>query len=318
MVPKPTARTKYCVEVKGGYTAASFGNYRLPTSIVTAIVDAANLSLAKTTWSSYRTAEAHLVRCEAETKVKMRFPMDDRMILTYVGWLISSRGVSSTSISQYLSGLRVVHLKRGVFPSNLRPDIVNAVMKGRANDDNVKKAKVPRMAMTITVMRLLKLLLTGSRMSHEKKRLIWAVSCMAFHGSFRIHELLSRHGKEYDPTNTLLGCDINLMNVDIDGTSEEVMMVRLKSPKEDKLCQGVTVELFSTKTFSCPISAFKKWKKVSKVAIVKTAPVFRLPCGSCLTGDGFNKEVKAVLGKYVNYDEKRYLSHSFRYYWLAK
>ena len=163
MSPKATNRTKYCTGVKGGYTAATFRDYRLPTSIVNAIVDAATLSLAKTTWSSYRTAEKHLVRFEMETKVKMRFPMDERMILTYVGWLISSRGVSSTSISQYLSGLRVAHLKRGVFPSNLRPDIVNAVIKGRVNEDNLKRSKVPRMAMTITVMRMLKLLLTTDR-----------------------------------------------------------------------------------------------------------------------------------------------------------
>ena len=136
---------------------------------------------------------------------------------------------------------------------------------------------------------------------------------MAFHGSFRIHELLSRHSKKYDPTNTLLGCDINLRVIGIDGVQEEVMMVRLKSPKEDKLLQGVIVELFSTGTFSCPISAYKKWRAVSKMAASKSGPVFRLPGGSCLTGDQFNKEIKAMLGKHINYDEKRYLSHSSRY-----
>ena len=119
--------------MKGGYTSDTFTNQRLPISIVQAIVDAANLSLSKTTWSSYNTAEAHIKKCQEETGIAITFPMDDRMILLYVGWLITSRGVKVTSISQYLSGLRVVHLKHGVFPPNLRPEIVKAIIKGKPN-----------------------------------------------------------------------------------------------------------------------------------------------------------------------------------------
>ena len=130
-IPVKCTTSKYSVNVKGGYTAASFSNYRLPVSVIQAIVGASNQSLAKTTWDSYRTAEAHIKRCEEETGVRIRFPMDNRMTLTYVGWLISRRKVSSTTISQYLSALRVVHLKHGVLPSNLRPDIVQAIIEGK-------------------------------------------------------------------------------------------------------------------------------------------------------------------------------------------
>ena len=49
---------------------------------------------------------------------------DLRMIIAFVGWLMTVRRINSNSITQYLSGLRVVHLKNGVFPVNLRPDIV--------------------------------------------------------------------------------------------------------------------------------------------------------------------------------------------------
>ena len=31
-----------------------------------------------------------------------------------------------------------------------------------------------------------------------------------------------------------------------------------------------------------------------------------------MTGKQFNKDIKSVLGKVINYDENRYLSHSFR------
>jgi hypothetical protein len=63
-------------------------------------------------------------------------------------------------------------LKRGAFPANLRPDIVKAILKGRANEEAKKGMKKPRMAITIPVMKLLKLLLTRGRMSHERRRLL--------------------------------------------------------------------------------------------------------------------------------------------------
>ena len=128
------------------------------------------------------------------------------MIIAFVGWLMTVRKISSKSISQYLSGLRIVHLKNGVLPGNLRPDIVQAILKGHSNNDFTQKP--PRLAMTIPVMKLLKKLLTVSDMSLERKRLLWAISCIAFHGSFRIHELLSKEEKSFDQTTTLLGSDV--------------------------------------------------------------------------------------------------------------
>ena len=79
--------------------------------------------------------------------------MDPRMIIASVGWLMTVRRISSTSISQYLSGLRIVHLKKGVLPVNLRPDIVQAILKGHSH--NPINPKAPRLAMTIPVMKLL-------------------------------------------------------------------------------------------------------------------------------------------------------------------
>ena len=78
--PQKASRTKYGTNVRGGFTAASFRNYRLPGSIVMALIDASNQSLALSTWSNYKTAENHLIRCEVDTGVRMRFPMNDRQV----------------------------------------------------------------------------------------------------------------------------------------------------------------------------------------------------------------------------------------------
>ena len=82
---------------------------------MSALVSASNHSLALNTWSTYKTAENHLRRCEVDTGIPMRFPMNDEMILAFVGWLITVRKVGASTIKQYLSGLRTVHLKRVFF-----------------------------------------------------------------------------------------------------------------------------------------------------------------------------------------------------------
>ena len=232
------------------------------------------------------------------------------MILAFIGWLMTVRKVGASTIEKYLSGLRVVHLKNGVMPGNLRPDLIKAIVRGHAQTQS--KTKVPRLPMTIPVMKLLKKLLTNSKMNMGKKRLLWAISCLAFHGSFRIHELLSRSETSFDFSTTLLGADVRVVNTRVLGVMEKILVIHLKSPKEDKLRQGVNIELFSTNTFSCPVTAWEKWQQWTSLRMLPTKPVFRQENGKCMTGNLFNKELKALLGKYVNYDEKKYLSHSFR------
>ena len=140
----------------------------------------------------------------------------------------------------------------------------------------------------------------------------WTVCCLAFHGSFRIHELLSKANMSFDATTTLLGRDVRLVNTSIEGQKEEVLVIHLKSPKEEHLNGGINVELFATGGFSCPITTWKNWRGLTKTSLPPTKPVFRLPNGKGLTGAYFNQTLKTLLGLYVNYDKKCFLSHSFR------
>ena len=74
------------------------------------------------------------------------------MILAFVGWLITVRKVSASTISQYLSGLRITHLKNGVLPPCLRPDVVQSILKGLEHE--ATKNSIPRLPVTIPIMRL--------------------------------------------------------------------------------------------------------------------------------------------------------------------
>ena len=82
--PKKSSKVKYCSNVKGGFSEATFKNYKLPTSIVNAVVGASNKSLALNTWTNYKTAENQLLRCETDTGIKMRFPMTERKLCIFL------------------------------------------------------------------------------------------------------------------------------------------------------------------------------------------------------------------------------------------
>ena len=116
----------------------------------------------------------------------------------------------------------------------------------------------------------------------------------------------------FDPTVCLLGADIKVDMMTDQGKNVKLLRVHLKNPKEQKLAKGVSIELFETGNFLCPVAAFLKWRKVSKLPIGKARPAIRLESGHAYTGKEFNKDLKLMLSDYVNYEKGTISSHSFR------
>ena len=242
-------------------------------------------------------------------------PFGVKETLTYVGWLLDSRRVQAASIENYLAGIRVAHMKAGHSVPVLRPDIVQTILRGAAHKDELTKkllGKPPRLCMTITKMELLKCQITMSNMTLSKKRLMWLVSTLCFNGSFRIHEICSREKNTFDPTACLLMSDIKLEKMKESDSTLRVLKVHLRNPKEQKLVQGVTVELFETGNFLCPVNAFLKWKACTRAKLSKGKPAIRLDSGQNYTGREFNRDIKQLLSPYVNYQKGTISSHSFR------
>ena len=274
---------------------------------------AANFSLAEGTFKSYGTAERHIIRCENDTNVKLRFPFGEREILTYIGWLINTRKVSARSVEKYLSGIRFAHLKEGYNVPAMRPEIVKAVLTGLSQKEKIKwrlGKKAERLPVTISVLDLIRHELIKAPWTLARKRMILTVCYLAFFGSFRIHEILSRDRMVYDVQTTLLG---NNLKVEYWPEKDmKVLKVWLKSPKELKNGTGVMVEIFPTGNYLCPIRALEKWRKVSKLPKSELKPVFRQEDGSNYTGKDFNADLKNLLGKHMDYKRGKILSHSFR------
>ena len=154
------------------------------------------------------------MRVEKDTGIKLRLPFGTTETLLYIGWLKDVRKVSVGTIEKYLSGIRLMHLKEGHNVPALRPDIVRSVLVGMEQQENVEKrlkGKAERLAVTISVLKLLKHELAKKKWNIEKKRLIWTTCLIAFHGSFRIHELLAKEGLMFDPSSTLLFFNLPLI-----------------------------------------------------------------------------------------------------------
>ena len=295
MVPQPTTKQKYCnlgmvhedmlvrkgVEPTAAKTLATFANF----------------GISQSTWSSYRTVENHLERCKADTGKDLCLPFNLEKTLTFVAWLLDVRKVKAITIEKYLSGLRMVHMAQGSDLPCLREPIVKLILTGRKNWDNIKEkleGKKKRDPVTVDMMKFLKKKLVTIDWPPQKKILFHAVTTLAWHGSFCIHELLSRESKHFDPTVTLLWGDIQLDTIAPGGKNTGVMNIFLKSPKSDRIGAGQRVDVFESGNFMCPFKAFNKYKATIGTHVSDDEPVFRERNGECLTGKKLNSYLDEI------------------------
>ena len=123
----------YKTQPKDGYTTKSFPHLEgLPRSLLAAAVKASNNSLSNKTWENYEVVKSHLKRCQQTTGERLNFPMGNREVVIFVAYLLSRNNLKAVTIENYLSALRNFHLTEGHFVTNLRPDIIKTMLKGKA------------------------------------------------------------------------------------------------------------------------------------------------------------------------------------------
>ena len=265
--------------------------------------------LAKGTWSSYKTAERLLIQCCEEKDIEKKLPLEENTVLAFVHWLAFRRGSKASTIDTYLSGIRQLHVERGLPTDNIRTDRVKTILKGLKNKnlaEDRKEGVEKRKPITTDILLVLKGKLAEADMNGRDQRLVWTVSSILFHGAFRVHELLCKKQSSFDPDFTLLGRDVKLVTQG----GREVLQLRIKAPKEQKVGKDVIVDVYSTDSELCPVRAFKKWIKVK--GMEDELPLFRFSSGIPLTGKKFNEVVRDRLKGEVENIEKLFSSHSFR------
>jgi len=279
-----------------------------------ALVNSANNNLANQSWSNYKTVSNHIRNAQKYTGIQIKFPMKPPMILAFIGYLMEHRGIKAKSINQYLSGLRTLHLVRGLECPLLRPAIVQAVLKGRGHfDEEVSRHdfSTKRLPVTLEVMKMINILARKQEWSTMKVRLVLAVSKVLFCGGLRAGELLCTDQYSFDPNNTLLRRDVWITKKQVGGRWREILCIKLKSTKESRsYCRGQIIEVFDLKGNKfCPVKAIKEYWEMCMGADRK-APAFRLDSGMCYRKAQFNEDLKTMLNPWIKYG--KISSHSFR------
>jgi hypothetical protein len=273
------------------------------------LAEAGEHGLASSTWSSYKTAERLLAMCQKDRNKSMCLPLGQESLLEFIGWLIEVRKLKTGSINSYLSGIRHLHILKGMDPPQLRSSMVKFLLKGKKNQDSIKSRESDegkRLPMTMDMMRILKVKIRSWEVTIMQKLLMWAIATLAFHGAFRIHEILCKTETEFDPDFSLLTEDVKIVQSELG----DVMVVTLKCPKESKAGKAVVIEVYETHGTLCPVKAFQRWK--ARTTTEGKLPLFRMEDGTPVTGGKMNKWLHDRLDGVVDYAKGKYTTHSFR------
>jgi len=236
--------------------------------------------------------------------------LDQKKTLIFIDWLAKTRQVRSATISAYLAGVRQLHIIQGLDPPELKTGLVKLVLRGMSNKDGIQKRssrRTGRMPMTPSLMLVLKSLLVTSGHNQHDKRLLWAVSTMAFAGAFRIGELLTQLESTFDPEFTLLTKDVTWST---NQEGQTTLHVCLKCPKETKTAAPTIVDIYQNDGPLCPIKAFMTWRKLKNREA--NLPLFRDQTGTPLTGVRINRILKKLFHPYIDNRLGSISAHSFR------
>ena len=131
----------------------------LPESVSKDLEMVGNHGIAKGTWSTYTTALKMLEKCCEQTGMELVWPVTEKIVLTFVHWLLKVRKVGGSTIEAYLAGIRNAHIVRGWPAPPVRTDLINLIIRGKKNIQAAEKRVVPtpdRQPITPDILALLK------------------------------------------------------------------------------------------------------------------------------------------------------------------
>jgi hypothetical protein len=184
--------------------------------------------------------------------------------------------------------------------------LVKRVVQGAQNIQFYSvKIDESRKVMTLQLLRLIGHEIAKSDWSVNSKQVIFTAAVVAFFGSFRLGEILSKKEWVYNEHETLTWSDV--ITTGIDSILIHLKMDKSRNPK------GAYVDLFSFSGKNCcPIQCIMRLKEQSIRAVETNKPVFSFLSGKLLTVESFIKCIQNLLRPHIGNNANHILGHSFR------
>jgi hypothetical protein len=241
-------------------------------------------SLTRNTWRKYESAWNLFDTFLIDRKLPFTCPIPISQLRQFAVWADYRKHLAPSTIKSYISALSKLQLLLGFDQVPFNSDAwLKAFLQGSENAKIYEPQKTStRRAVTFEILTLIGHQLTHSGWSEFTRSLFWAVSLIAFWGSFRLGELLSVDNSAFDPFSALLWDDITFRD---DGS----LLIHLKSTKTSKF-PGDYIDLypFFDKTF-CPIHALRHYREQSVQTGIfsRFGSVFMLSANTRLTVSEF-------------------------------
>jgi hypothetical protein len=206
----------------------------------------------------------------------------------------------------YLSDLKNIHKQKNLCTTNFSDFFCMSMLQGAQNlslyNGIVNRS---RLAMTFPLLKILGHEIAISDWTPNSKRVVWAASCVAFFGSFRMGELLASKENCIDSETLTWDC--------VNFTSESTAVIQVRFPKNSKNGSCQFVDIFKVdKPAVCPYECLKNLKTFSSWSSKKDSPVFRFETGKLLTTGHFTKIIRNLLRPHLGNLVQQLSGHSFR------
>ena len=188
----------------------------------------------------------------------------------------------------YLAAIRLHHIEN-TMPDPTADNLLHLVCRGiRRLQGDSQRTRLP---ITINLMRTIKEQLRQSTYTLQEQRMLWAAFTMAFYGFLRVSELINLHWSD--------------VSFSVDHIS-----ITLHQSKTDPFRRGCIVQIFRTKSSTCPHHALDRYRKVSG-DVTPSAPLYQAGKFHPLSRTAVTNTLRQLL-KQAGTDHSHYSSHSFR------
>jgi hypothetical protein len=238
-------------------------------------------SASKSSWNKHASALACFRQFESSSNFIASFPLTEYTLCAFVNFMVKDKNLKHATVQSYLSSLDFFHKLRKLDNTSFHSFIVKTMLKGVKNlEFYTNLSRISRRALTFPLHKILSHEIAKAHWTEDKKQVLWTAMTVAFFGSFRFGELLSKSEKAYNRNETLLWENVRI--------TDDAVTVTVKIPKSRKASIEFIDLLPLPDSRYCSILALKRLRKMHHTCTADT-PVFAFKNGTMLTHSVLNE-----------------------------